>query len=118
MWAQFIAMVIGIWLMAAPAVLKYAGAAADNSHTTGPLVATLAAVALWECTRGVRFANVPLGLWLVIAPMVLEHETPAAVNSVACGLALASLAFVRGRVKRSFGGGWAALLHHKAGKTA
>lgn len=111
MWAQLLNAAIGLWLMAAPAVLGYGGASATNDRIVGPIIAGLAGAAVGECTRGVRWALLPFGLWLVVSPLVISGAPAAAITSdVACGAAVLALALVRGRVKHSYGGGWRVLL--------
>ena len=110
MWAQAINVLLGLWLMAAPAVLGYADPARTNDHIVGPLVATVAAIALWEVTRPMRWINVALGLWLLVAPWVLGYgEAGVTLHSFAVGAPLALLAPVRGRITQRFGGGWSSL---------
>lgn len=109
-WAQFVNAVLGIWLMAAPAVLGYGSPAQTNDRIIGPVVATFAVVAWWEATRPVRRFNIPLGLWMLIAPWVLGYsEASVIVNSLAAGVLITGLSFVRGRVEGRYGGGWSAL---------
>jgi hypothetical protein len=110
MWAQALSVALGIWLMAAPAVLGYNGLPADNDHVIGPLAASFACIAIWEATRGARWVNVPLGAWLLIAPWFLGHGQAALLNSLIAGVLLIGLGFVRGTSRERLGGGWAALL--------
>lgn len=110
MLAHVFTALLGIWLMAAPAVLGYAPPAQTNDRIVGPVIATFAIVAWWEATRNVRWVNVPLGLWLVAAPWVLGYdETTIVVHSMLVGLAVAGLSLVRGKVEKRYGGGWRAL---------
>ncbi len=109
MWARIINTFLGIWLMAAPAILGYGGPAATNHRIVGPIAATFAVVAIWEVTRPLRWVNLGLGLWLIVSPLVLGYGSTAAINSLAAGVALALLALVRGKIARQFGGGWSAL---------
>lgn len=109
MWPQVISIAIGIWLMAAPAILGYGRPAATNDYIVGPLIATFACIALWEAMRPVRWVNLPLGLWLIAAPLVLGHPQAAAVNSVICGIAIAALSCFGGAIQQRFGGGWSSL---------
>ena len=110
MWAQYLNAVLGLWLMAAPAVLGYGDPAQVNDRILGPVIATFAIIAIWEATRAVARWNLPLGLWLLAAPWVLGYEATAPlVNSLATGAAVAALALVTGTVEQRFGGGWAAL---------
>jgi hypothetical protein len=109
MWAQLINTAIGIWLMAAPAVLHSSRAAEVNDRIVGPLAATFACVAVWEITRGCRWVNLPLGLWLLVSPLVLQFSGKDAVSCVLCGIGLAAFSFFGGHVRTRFGGGWRAL---------
>jgi hypothetical protein len=109
MWPQLFNTAVGIWLMAAPAVLKYGRPASSNDHIVGPLVATFACIAIWEVMRSVRGVNLPLGLWLIAAPMVLGHPQAGAINSVVCGIAIAIASCLGGAIQQRFAGGWSAL---------
>ncbi len=107
---QIGAAVVGIWLMVAPAVLSYTGAAATNDRIFGPTAAALAGMAMFEVLRGVRFAETPIGLWLTIAPFVLDYPVDATISSVAAGIALIALSIPQGKTNQSYGGGWSYLL--------
>lgn len=109
MWAHLVSAGLGVWLMAAPEVLGYRGAAATVDHVLGPLVVTFGTVACWEATRALRWLNGAVGLGLLAAPWLLGFPSAAALNSAAVGLLLALLSLVRGRVSRGFGGGWLSL---------
>lgn len=110
MWTQIVNALLGLWLMAAPAVLAYGSAAQTNDRIAGPLAVTFAVVAIWEATRSVRWGNLLLGLWLVLAPWVLDYgATASTLNSIIVGVLLAALACVRGSVEHRFGGGWSVL---------
>src|SRR5688500_7976224 len=78
MWARMISAVIGIWLMTAPAVLDYGGAARTTDRIVGPLVASIAVIAVWEVLRPARWAVLPLAAALVIAPWMLGYDAPLA----------------------------------------
>ena len=108
MWTHALNTLLGIWLMAAPAVLGYGGAAMDNDRIAGPIAATFACVAIWQVTRSGRWVCTLAGLWLVAAPWVLPDYTRAAtLNSMLCGAAIVVLSLVRGKYDESkFGGGW------------
>ena len=66
----------GIWLMMSPAVLGYADPARANDRIIGPIVASLATIAMWEVSRPLRWVNVVLGAWLLVAPWLLGHIRP------------------------------------------
>jgi len=117
MWAQIVNAALGIWLMAAPSVLGYHGAARVNDRIIGPIVATFAAVAITEVTRGCRWVNPPLGLWMIVAPALLGGPTPAIVNGLLVGPALVAMSLIKGRVEERFGGGWAVLIRGTGGSS-
>lgn len=110
MWARLINTALGIWLMAAPAVLGYGGVASTNHRIVGPIVAAFAVIAIWEVTRSLRWINVPLGAWLVVAPLVLGYPAlDALINGLVVGLLIVAMATVRGNITQQFGGGWSVL---------
>lgn len=108
--AQLAAAAFGIWLMAAPAVLGYTGVAQVIDRIAGPIIATLALIAVSECTRGLRWANVAVASALILSPLWFDYARAAALNSVATGVAVVVLSSLRSRVRSSFGGGWRVLL--------
>lgn len=109
MWAQILSAILGIWLMAAPAVLGYIGPARTNDHIVGPVAAAFAIIAVWEVTRELRWVNLAIGAWLLIAPLVLSYPTVPTVNSLVVGVLLGALAFFKGDIHQRFGGGWSSL---------
>lgn len=100
----------GLWLMAAPAVLDYGGAARTNDRMVGPVAAAAAVIAVWEATRGVRWLNVAAGVWLILAPWLLDYGLLPLLHSTAAGFVLMTFAVIPGRVEARLGGGWASLL--------
>ena len=109
MWSQVTNTGVGIWLMAAPTVFGYGKPAAASDYIVGPLVATFACIAIWEATRGVRWANVLLGAWVLVSPFIFGRPTAGMVNAVVCGLVIVGLACMGGHVQQRFGGGWTVL---------
>ena len=110
MWAQLTTIALGIWLMAAPAVMEYSGAARLNHQIVGPIIATFAWIAAAECTNGLRRANLPLGVWLMISPLVIAHDgVTVSMNAVMCGVAVAALSSIRRSIRTRLGGGWRVL---------
>jgi hypothetical protein len=96
---------LGLWLMASPAVLGVAGAAADSDHLAGALVVTWSVIAFGEIARPARLLNIPIGLWIVAAPWLLAGHTGASHwNDVLIGAAVIALSLRRGRVGERFGG--------------
>ncbi|HEV2107326.1 MAG TPA: SPW repeat protein [Thermomicrobiales bacterium] len=118
MWPRIINIVVGIWLMVAPAVLGYGAPAATNDRIIGPLAASFATIAIWETTRQVRRINWALGTWLLIAPWLLGYgELAPVVNSMIAGVLLIAFASLRGPIKQRFGGGWSSLWTSAGGNT-
>lgn len=114
-WAQLLSVLLGLWLMAAPAVLNYDGWVADAHRILGPVAAAFALVAVWGHMRPLRWANVLVGGLAVLAPLLVFTPyastigAAAGANSVVVGLALVGLSLVRGTVYGDFGGGWSSL---------
>lgn len=106
MWARVLNTMLGVWLMAAPAVLGYGDPAQVVDRILGPLAASFAVVAMGEATRPVRHVNLLIGVLLLLAPWVLGYPGGATANSMLVGAAMMAFSRVRGRVKEEFGGGW------------
>ena len=110
MWAQIVNALLGIWLMASPAILGYRGAGRINDLIVGPVAATFAIIAIWEVTRVLGKVNVALGIWLVVAPWVLGYESDIpAINHSIVGITLIMMAMTRVKTDGKFGGGWSSL---------
>ncbi len=104
------AAIVGVWLMAAPDVLDYGGAALMNDRIIGPILVTMAVCAIWEVLRALRWVNALCGAWLLAAPWLLGVEHDAArINSMVCGVLAFALSLSKGKQKRPYGGGWRAL---------
>lgn len=109
MWPRLLTALAGIWLMASPAVLDYADPARANDWIIGPIVASMAIIAIWEITRPLRWVNVILGAWLLMAPWLLGHLPDARWNSLAVGALVLACSLVRGHRTHQVGGGWSSL---------
>jgi hypothetical protein len=108
--ALLMGVVLGLWLMASPAVLHYAGTARIGALVAGPIAASVSWIALSEVTRPVRRFNVVVGLWLVLAAFLFQQPRMAAINAIAVGLLLCAVAFWPTRIDGRYGGGWRALI--------
>ncbi len=103
-WNLLLSAAIGVWVMAAPALLGSSEAAADSSHLAGALVVTWAVIAFGQIVRPVRLLNIPLGFWIAAAPWILAGASAAAQwNGLVSGLALVVLAIPRGTIDERFG---------------
>jgi hypothetical protein len=110
MWAQVINAILGIWLMVSPGIFDFSTNAANNDNIIGPVIATFAITAFWECTRVTRLYNIPLGAWLLLAPWVLGYDnTIAIVNDMVVGGLVIALSLVKGKIEKRYGGGWSAI---------
>lgn len=117
--AALAAAAVGVWIMAAPAVLGYevsagvggAGSrlAESSDRIAGPVIVAFSTVAAWEVTRAVRWGSLVAGAWLVLAPWVLSLPHAATASGLLSGLAVIALSSVRGRQRKAFGGGFRAL---------
>ncbi len=110
MWTRITSIALGVWLMAAPAVFGYRGAAAVDDRIVGPLAASFAFLAMWEVLRPLRRLNVALGAWLLIAPLAFRYGWTPTLNSILTGVLLILLATRHDPVQQPYGGGWSSLL--------
>lgn len=108
MLARIGAVLVGVWLEAASAVLGYGTPAANVDRVLGPVAGGIAFVAIWAIAHPIRWATVPVGALLVLAP-VLGYPLEAAVSSIVSGVAIIALAFVGGDPGGDYGGGWQVL---------
>jgi hypothetical protein len=110
MWATFINILLGLWLMFSPALFQFEMAASNNNNIVGPLVLTFAIIAMWELNQGLRFLNIVAGLWLIVSPFILEFQSQATIwITILSGALIVAFSFVKRRMKRQYGGGWSSL---------
>jgi hypothetical protein len=103
-WTLLVSAALGVWLMAAPAVLGVRGPAANSHYLTGALVTTWAVIAFGEVARPARLLNIPMGLWIVAAPWLLSGATDVARSTgLLIGVSLIVLSVRRGRITEQFG---------------
>lgn len=114
MWSRIASLALGLWLMAAPGVLGYDGAARVNDLVVAPIAAAAAAIAISGVTRGFRRVNVLLGAWLVLSAGIFSRTPPARWSTAAIGLAMLALGLVKGTLRQRYGGGWRALIDEPA----
>ena len=103
-WTLVASTAIGVWLMAAPAVLGTDGTAADSNHLVGALVVCVSVIAMAEVGRVARFVNVAFGAWLAVSPLLVHGGTAAStVGVILAGTALIALAVPRGPIRERYG---------------
>jgi hypothetical protein len=79
LWAHFLNMGMGTWLMTSPPILGYQDQAMIiNDMISGALVFLLAALSLSRTMAWARIANAVVGLWLLFAPLVFWTPSAAA----------------------------------------
>src|SRR5438128_1812024 len=72
---------LGTWLMFAPAVLGGTATAANSDRLVGALIVTVAAISTAEVVRALRWLNALFGVWLLISPWALAGASTSAVWS-------------------------------------
>ena len=107
LWAHFLNMGMGTWLMTSPPILGYQDQAMIiNDMISGALVFLLAALSLSRTMAWARIANAVVGLWLLFAPLVFWTPSASAylnntlVGSLVIGFAILDAPHSR---RRSYG---------------
>jgi len=98
-WGSWLNLLVGIWLLIAPAALHLGGIAMNNDIAFGILAII---VAIWSLivmpqNHAPAWINVAFGIWLFISPWVLGFATGAGAlwNSMICGVLLVVFAVAR-----------------------
>jgi hypothetical protein len=103
-WTLVVTAILGVWLMAAPALLGTSGAAASSSHVAGALVVTWSVIGFGEVARPARLLNIPTGVWIAVAPWVVGGASDVSRwADPLTGLVLVVLSLPRGRIQERFG---------------
>lgn len=87
LWAHFLNMSLGAWLITSPPILGYREEAmVTNDLAAGVLVFLFSALSLSRRMAWARFANASVGLWLLFAPLVFwTHDASAYLNDTLVG---------------------------------
>jgi nucleoside-diphosphate-sugar epimerase len=87
LWAHFLNMAMGTWLITSPAILGYRDSEMIASDMiTGAVVFLLGALSLSPRMVWARFANAAAGLWLMFAPLVFwTPDASAYLNDTLIG---------------------------------
>ena len=98
-------LLLGIWLVIAPFLLRYATSASrGNDITIGIIIALLAAFRLFGAYRAawLSWLNALLGIWLIVAPFILGYDSSSALwNDIIVGLFIAFLGIWSATASRS-----------------
>ncbi|WP_456866232.1 SPW repeat domain-containing protein [Galbibacter sp. BG1] len=110
MWARFINIAIGLWLMISPSLLDFNDMSKNNAHIVGPIVITFSIIGISGATRNVRLWNFPLAFWLLVSPWILNYENHISIlHHVVSGILILFFCTIKGKITRKYGGGWSAL---------
>ncbi len=101
---------IGLWLMASPAAIGFAGHARGDVRITGPIVFALSTLALWPATRWFGRLNGFAGAWLIFGPVILLAPTMVFLSEILIGAMLLAIAMFPGNTENQIGGGWIGIL--------
>ena len=99
---------LGLWLVASPWVLGYAGetTAAWNTYIVGVVIAALAALAFFAQQKWEHWVSLAIGAWLIVSPWVLAYDALQAAlwNQIVTGLVVCVLAIWAAASESGFGG--------------
>jgi general stress protein CsbA len=95
MWARWLNVILGFWLVSAPFVLDYRINQAQLNDLCVGLAAILLALVAMAIPR-LRYANTVLAVWLIVAPFVLGYsgDRTATLNDIILGLLIGPLSLV------------------------
>jgi hypothetical protein len=109
-WTLIASAAVGLWLMAAPALLGSERPAASSDQLIGALVVTVSVISTAEVVRAGRYLNWLAAAWLLVAPWILSGAAPAAsASDTVAAIALIVLTLPRGPVRERYGR-WDALI--------
>lgn len=109
MWAQVVNIVLGLFLMVAPAIWPFDKMESHHHYIIGPLIITFGITALWEVNRNTRWMNVLFGIWLLLSPFVLGTRGLVAKIDIFIGILLIVFSLFKGTITQRYGGGWQSL---------
>jgi len=104
-WTVAVQLVIGIWLMARPDVMRIGTVwSGDADQFIGALIVTIAMIATAEVTRQVRFLNIICAVLLLIAALAFSRAAPLVLASeIICAIVLAVVSIPKGRMLERYG---------------
>lgn len=103
-WTLVASILLGFAIVLSPAVFGITGTMADVNHVGGALVITIAALAMGEVLRLVRYTNVLVGLAIAVAPWIVAGASSLGASAgTILGLSVAALAFPRGPINERYG---------------
>ncbi len=104
-WNLFLSLLVGMWVMASPAILDFEGPFADHNNVAGALIITFGIIAMSDVARSVRLMNVIVGLWLIVIPWTLDINHDVSFwSSILSGVAIIFLSIRKGIIGEKRGG--------------
>lgn len=110
--AQIFVALIGAYLMAAPDLWGYGGAAAKIERFIGPLIASFATMAAWQVLRHLRRINIGLAVALgalAVSPWPWAYPMTASISDVVAMILVIALSLLPYPTTKQFGDGWSVL---------
>ncbi len=101
---------IGLWLMASPAVIGFAGYARADMRLVGPIVFVLSILSVWPATRWFSRLNAFAGLWLMIGSILLQAPHLLVFSNIMVGAVLVAISIFPGNAAPQTNGGWIGIL--------
>ncbi|KAB2893052.1 MAG: vitamin K epoxide reductase family protein, partial [Kofleriaceae bacterium] len=103
-WSLVVMAAAGAWLMIEPSIIDMPQRQADSGHVAGALVIVVAAVAVSEIARPLRFLALPLSLWILVVPLITVGAPYVTWwTGLASALAVALTAWPRGAIAQRHG---------------
>ncbi|MDQ2076606.1 NAD-dependent epimerase/dehydratase family protein [Marinimicrobium sp. ABcell2] len=96
LWAHFVNMTLGLWLLSSPPLLGYTDSGmAYSDWISGALLLVFAGVSLSWKMSWARWVCAAIGFWVLFAPLVFATESAAAyLNSTLVGILIISFSAV------------------------
>ena len=103
-WTLGVMALAGAWLMIEPAIIDVPAMQADASRVAGALLIVVAAIAVAELARPLRFAAVPIALWVVASPWLLvDAPTTTRLTGLVAAIAIVFASWPRGVISQRHG---------------
>lgn len=102
-WNLFLSVIVGLCLMAAPALFRLQGVARDSDPIAGALAIVVSVVSMAEGFRGARRLNCLLGIWMLAQLFWLDSTFAASIYHALAAALLILLSFRKGTILEKSG---------------
>ncbi|MGI0042896.1 MAG: vitamin K epoxide reductase family protein [Nitrososphaeraceae archaeon] len=103
-WNLLVVVVLGGWLMAAPAVFQTQGLYANINYILGAVFWVVTFIAFAEVARAARFLNIAAAIVLIVLPWLLGSEmVMSSLNNLVVGALVVVLSIPPGKIKNTYG---------------